>query len=130
MGSRLFVVAALLVPVAIACSASSEEDAATGDDQNIRGQAGASGASCTLTCEGELLECSEGGTPATCKPDRFRALPRCLYQVTFQSRSCNATKPSGGSCSLVCGGQLADCQSAPSESACNAQLFAALPRCP
>ena len=86
-----------------------------------------------LTCEGQVVECSEGGSAATCNPQRFAALPRCRYEVTFESATCAARAPNAqaetGSCAVICEGQTSDCKSAVTKDACTAALFTALPRC-
>jgi hypothetical protein len=89
----------------------------------------ASGASCSLVCEGKLIACSEGGTAASCTPARFSTLPRCFYEVKFESKSC-APAPRAGSCSLVCEGNVLGCKAVSSEAECKPSQFSTLPRCP
>jgi len=89
--------------------------------------------SCALTCEGEMLDCKDGTTQAACKPALFSSLPRCLYEVTHERKSCaerRAPAVPTGSCAIVCGTTVFACKNDIVETNCKLDIFSSRPRCP
>jgi len=88
--------------------------------------------SCGLICGGQMLDCKDGVTAATCASNLFSAIPRCPFTTTFEAKTCaqRSAPAATGSCTLVCGGQAHGCKDGVREEACKSDLFEAIPRCP